>query len=325
MKQPKILIVGGAGYIGSVLVRQLLKKNYKVGIVDIFRFGGESLLEIYNHPNLDIFKEDIRNTDKIDKIISKYNIIVNLAAIVGDPACNREPDLTRSINVDAAINLYKLSEKNKCKKFIFASTCSNYGKMKNSKLYVSETSDLVPLSLYAQTKVEVEKYLLSQNRNNICHPTCLRFSTAYGIGPKIRFDLTVNEFTKDLAMGKELLVYGEQFWRPYCHIVDIARAVIATIEAPNKITSFAVFNVGSTKENYTKQMIVDEVRKNLPKIKVKYVLQVDDPRDYRVNFDKIKKQLKFKTIKNVPNGIKEIIKLIKSGILSNPDDEKYKN
>lgn len=325
MKNKAILITGGAGYIGSVLVRQLLQKKYTVGVVDILNFGGESLLEIYNHPNFTFYREDIRNTKKLEKIVNKYDIVVNLAAIVGDPACKQQPELARETNVVAAKNLYKLTEKSKCKKFIFASTCSNYGKMKDSKTYINEQGDLSPLSLYAQTKVEFEQFLLGQKKTNTCKPTCLRFATVYGVGPRIRFDLTINQFAKDLALGKELLVYGEQFWRPYCHVTDLARAIILTIEAPNSTTAFNVFNVGSTKENYTKKMIVDEIKKQIPNSSVKYVSQTDDPRDYKVNFDKIKKQLNFKVNKNIKDGIKEINKLIQYKILNNPDDEKYKN
>lgn len=321
----KILVTGGAGYIGSVLVRQLLQKKYTVGVVDILNFGGESLLEVYNHPNFMFYREDIRNTKKLEKIVNKYDVIVNLAAIVGDPACKQQPELARETNVTAAKNLYKLAEKSKCKKFIFASTCSNYGKMKDSETYINEQGDLSPLSLYAQTKVEFEQFLLGQKKSNTCKPTCLRFATVYGVGPRIRFDLTINQFAKDLALGKELLVYGEQFWRPYCHVTDLARAIILTVEAPNSTTAFSVFNVGSTQENYTKKMIVNEIKKQIPDSKVKYVAQTDDPRDYKVNFDKIKKQLKFKTSKNIKDGIREINKLIQYHILNNPDDEKYKN
>lgn len=324
-KHNKILITGGAGYIGSVLVRLLLQKKYTVGVVDILNFGGESLLEVYNHSNFTFYREDIRNTKKLKKIVNKYDIVVHLAAIVGDPACKQQPELSKETNVIAAKNLYKLAEKSKCKKFIFASTCSNYGKMKNSSTYINEQGELSPLSLYAQTKVEFEQFLLNQKKTNVCKPTCLRFATVYGIGPRIRFDLTINQFTKELALKKELIIYGEQFWRPYCHVTDLARAIILTIEAPNNITNFNVFNVGSTTENYTKKMIIKEIKKEIPKAKIKYVPQIDDPRDYKVNFDKIKQQLNFKISKNIKDGIKEINKLIQYKILNNPNDEKYKN
>jgi len=166
---------------------------------------------------------------------------------------------------------------------------------------------------------------LSQNKSNICKPTILRFSTVYGLSLRPRFDLTVNEFTKELAMNRELVVFGEQFWRPYCHVVDLARSVIKVIEADEQNVAFDVFNVGDTDENYQKQMIINEIVKKIPESKVKYVSKNEDPRDYRVNFDKIKIKLGFTITKKVPDGIDQIIKVIKDGFIINPDDPKYKN
>jgi nucleoside-diphosphate-sugar epimerase len=135
----------------------------------------------------------------------------------------------------------------------------------------------------------------------------------------------VNEFTRELALDRELVVFGEQFWRPYCHVEDLARSVVAVIEAPVDKVSFEVFNVGDTSENYTKQMIVDEILKQIPEGQVKYVQKSEDPRDYRVNFDKIKKTLDFNITKKVPEGIAEIIELLEYGLLNNPDDKRYSN
>jgi nucleoside-diphosphate-sugar epimerase len=191
--------------------------------------------------------------------------------------------------------------------------------------YVDENSPLNPVSLYAETKVAVENFLMDQPRTNHCKPTCLRFSTVYGLSPRPRFDLTVNEFAKDLALGKELVVFGEQFWRPYCHVVDLARSVVAVFEAPAEKVSFEVFNVGDTEENYQKKMIVDEVKKQLNEVKVKYVAKVEDPRDYRVSFDKIKTKLNFKITKRVKDGVADVIKVVQDGFLLNPEDPKYLN
>jgi nucleoside-diphosphate-sugar epimerase len=191
--------------------------------------------------------------------------------------------------------------------------------------FVHEDSELRPVSLYAETKVAVEQHLLSSDKNNTCKPTCLRFSTVYGASPRSRFDLTVNEFTKELALGRELVVFGEQFWRPYCHVVDLARSVGAVIDADADKVSFEVFNVGDTSENYQKQMIVDEILKVIPDAKVKYVKKDEDPRDYRVSFDKIKNQLDFSVTKKVPDGIKDILTIVQAGFFSNPDDGRYKN
>ena len=156
-------------------------------------------------------------------------------------------------------------------------------------------------------------------------PTSLRFSTVYGISPRMRFDLTINEFTKDLALGKELVVFGEQFWRPYCHVKDFSNAFITILNSPKQKVAYNVFNVGDTKENYTKQMIINEIKKFLPASKIKYVKKIDDPRDYRVNCDKIKKELGFKISMTVPDGIKEIKKIIQENLIKDPEDQKYYN
>ncbi|MBO4874552.1 MAG: NAD(P)-dependent oxidoreductase [Bacteroidales bacterium] len=321
----RVLISGGAGYIGSVLVKLLLDEGYKVRVIDILRFGGEAIVELLNNDNFEFVKGDIRKEEDLRKALKDVDYAVNLAAIVGDPACAKEPDLARSTNVDGARLFYTLANELGVKKFIMASTCSNYGKMDDPNAYVNEDSKLAPVSLYAETKVEVEKYLLSQPKYNVCKPTCLRFSTVYGLSPRIRFDLTVNEFTKELAMGRELVVFGEQFWRPYCHVVDLCRGVIAVLKADDELVAYDVFNVGCTDENYTKQMIVYEIRKQLPDAKVKYVQKNEDPRDYRVSFDKIWQRLGFKITKTVPDGIRQIITVVQNGFLNDPDEKKYKN
>ena len=156
-------------------------------------------------------------------------------------------------------------------------------------------------------------------------PTSLRFSTVYGLSPRMRFDLTVNEFTKDLALGKELVIFGEQFWRPYCHVKDFSNAFITILNSPNEKVAYNVFNVGDTKENYTKQMLVNEIKKVLPNSKIKYVVKNDDPRDYRVNCDKIKKELGFKISMTVPDGIMEIKQVIQKNLIKDPEDQKYYN
>lgn len=321
----RVLVSGGAGYIGSVLVKLLLSEGFIVRVIDNLRFGGESIVELLNNRNFEFIKGDIREEKELRLALDDVDYAVNLAAIVGDPACAKEPELAKSTNVYGAKLFYDLANEKGVKKFIMASTCSNYGKMEDPNAYVDENSKLAPVSLYAETKVEVEKYLLSRSRENICKPTCLRFSTVYGLSPRIRFDLTVNEFTKDLAMGKELVVFGEQFWRPYCHVVDLCRGVLAVLNASDETVAFDVFNVGCTEENYTKKMIVNEIKKQLPNAQVKYVQKNEDPRDYRVSFQKIKGRLGFKISKTVPDGIRQVITAVHDGFINNPDDPKYKN
>jgi nucleoside-diphosphate-sugar epimerase len=320
-----ILVTGGAGYIGSVLTRQLLDKGFTVRVLDKLMYGGEPIIDLFNNPRFQFIKGDVRNEADVRASMEGVHGVAHLAAIVGDPACAKDEDLSRTTNFDGSKLVYAIANELGAKKFVFASTCSNYGKMDDSSAYVHEESKLSPVSVYAETKVATEQFLLSQPKTNICKPICLRFSTVYGLSLRPRFDLTVNEFAKELSLGRELTVFGEQFWRPYCHVHDLARSVVTVIEAAEDLVAFEVFNVGDTAENYQKKMIVDEVVKVLPNSKVNYVTKNEDPRDYRVSFEKIKNKLGFKLTFTVPDGIKQIKKVLDDGFILNPDDQKYKN
>ncbi len=321
----KVLITGGAGYIGSVLVRQLLKKNYTVRVLDSLKFGGDALYDVMLHPNFEFIKGDVRNEKDIDRALEGIDAIAHLAAIVGDPACKKFSEEANETNWDASVNLFKKAEKAGVKKFVFASTCSNYGKMTNPDAFVTETSELRPVSLYAELKVKFEKFLLEENKDSKICCTSLRFSTVYGYSPRIRFDLTVNEFTRNATVNSEQEIWGAQFWRPYCHVDDLARSVVLVFESAEEKVRANVFNVGNIDENYQKGMIMDEVCKVVPNVKVKYVESSEDPRDYRVNFDKIKNELGFTITKKVPDGVKEIYSLVKTGIIADPFEQKFRN
>ena len=321
----KVLVTGGAGYIGSVLVRQLLNKNYKVRVLDSLKFGGDALYDVMLDPNFEFLKGDIRNEKDIDNALVGVDAIVHLAAIVGDPACKKFSEEANQTNWDASISLFKKAEKAGVKRFVFASTCSNYGKMANPDAFVTETSELRPVSLYAELKVKFEKFLLEENKDSNTCATCLRFSTVYGYSPRIRFDLTVNEFTRNATINGEQEIWGAQFWRPYCHVDDLARSVVLVLESAEEKVRANVFNVGSIDENYQKGMIIEEVCKIVPDVKVNYVESAEDPRDYRVNFDKIKNELGFTITKKVPDGVKEIYALVKTGIIADPFEQKFRN
>jgi len=324
-----IIVTGGAGYVGSILVRKLLQNQYRVICIDNLRFGGQALLDIWDHPDFIFKKVDITNYACVDQIFDDHpncHGIIHLAAIVGDPACKLEQQLARKTNLDASIHLLEQAKRAGVQRFIFASTCSNYGKMSEKGGYVDETSPLAPVSLYAELKVQVESAILNDiEKNETFCPTCLRFATVYGISPRMRFDLTVNEFTKDIALGRELVIFGEQFWRPYCYVGDFSRAILAVLTAPKEKVAYNVFNVGNTDENYTKKMIADELMRQIPDARIKYVKKNDDPRDYRVNFGKIVSELGFVISKKVPEGIDEIYRSIKLGIVDDPDDQRFYN
>lgn len=321
----KVLVTGGAGYIGSVLVRQLLAKGYNVRAIDNLNFGGDALIDVMQHPNFEFYKGDVRNADDVKKALVGIDAVAHLAAIVGDPACKKYADDANSTNWDGSVALFDAAEAAGVKRFVFASTCSNYGKMADENSFVTETSELNPVSLYAELKVKFEKYLMEDKKDSPMCSTALRFSTVYGFSPRIRFDLTVNEFTRNATVNGVQEIWGAQFWRPYCHVDDLAGAVILVLESEESKVKANVFNVGSTEENYNKGMIIEEVCKVVPNVTVNYVEMNEDPRDYRVNFDKIKNELGFTITKTVPDGVKEIYKLLSTGIVTDSFGQKFRN
>jgi nucleoside-diphosphate-sugar epimerase len=321
----KILVTGGAGYIGSVLVPILLSHGHRVRVLDNLSFGGRSLLGVWSDPAFEFVKGDVRDEASIHAGLQGVDAVVHLAAIVGDPACARQPDLARSINLDGSIHLFNVSRDLNVQKFIFASTCSNYGKMKNSNDYVDETSELRPVSLYAETKVAVENHLLRADQSGSLSPTVLRFATAYGVSSRMRFDLTVNEFAMEMLTNHKLVIFGEQFWRPYVHIRDIARAILRILEAPAEQIRNEVFNVGSTDQNFQKQQLANLIKSHVSDAVVEYVQKNEDPRDYRVSFEKIKRNLGFVTGHTVQDGIQEIVELFQSGIVQDYKSAEFRN
>lgn len=323
-----VLVTGGGGYIGSLLVGPLLDSGYDVVVVDSLIFGDEGLSRVSHLPNFKFIKGDVTSDGVVKTVFDAYQIyaVIHLAAIVGDPACAKQPELAKAVNWEASLKLLDYSIKSNVKRFIFSSTCSNYGRMSNTNGYLDETSPLAPISLYAELKVKFENVILNQlkKKDGFC-PSSLRFATGYGLSPRMRFDLTVNEFTKELALGRELEVFGEQFWRPYCHVYDLVRAILLVLNTDREKVAYNAFNVGDTNENYQKQMIVEEIKKFIPEAKVRFVTKDEDPRDYRVSFEKIKNELGFTVSRKLSDGIKEIKYLIDSKVFLNPDDIKYRN
>jgi nucleoside-diphosphate-sugar epimerase len=321
----RVLVTGGAGYIGSVLVRQLLNKGYNVRAFDSLKFGGDALYDVMLHPNFEFMKGDVRNAGEVAEALIGVDAIAHLAAIVGDPACKKYSEEAQQTNWEGSVALFEAAEKAAVKRFVFASTCSNYGKMPDPDSFVVETSELNPVSLYAELKVKFEKYFLEERKDSNMCATALRFSTVYGFSPRIRFDLTVNEFTRNATINGKQEIWGAQFWRPYCHVDDLARAVVLVLESDEEKVRANVFNVGTTEENYNKGMIIEEVCKVVPDTVVDYVEMNEDPRDYRVNFDKIKNELGYTITKTVPDGVKEIYKLLKTGVVTDSFGQKFRN
>jgi nucleoside-diphosphate-sugar epimerase len=324
LENQKVLVTGAAGYVGSVLIRQLLKSGYFTRGLDMLLFGGESLIDIYNDPKFEFIRGDIRDRQTLLTALDSVGAVLHLAAIVGDPACAKQPQLAEETNWDASRMLFDLCVENKTiKRFVFASTCSNYGKMQDG-MHVNENSPLHPLSLYAELKVKFERHLLESGTRKDFIPTALRFGTVYGLSPRMRFDLTVNTFVRDLTIKKELEVYGPQFWRPYVHVEDAASAYIHVLESDGKKVDHNVFNVGDTTENYQKKMLIDEMLNIIPGANIKYFPKDDDPRDFKVDFSKIKNELGWSITKRISDGIREMYSALKNGLITEPFSSKYR-
>jgi nucleoside-diphosphate-sugar epimerase len=321
----RVLISGGAGYIGSSLAPRLLAAGHNVRVLDSLLHGGRSLLPVWSHPCFEFRRGDIRDAGAVVDALDGVDAVVHLAAIVGDPACARQPEVCRAVNLDASLQLLEESRRRNVSRFVFASTCSNYGRMKDPTAFVDERSELAPISLYAETKVAVEKEVLSAGAGDGFCATVLRFATVYGVSPRMRFDLTVNEFTLEMVGRGRLVVFGEQFWRPYVHVGDAARAIAAVLEAAAGNVRGEVFNIGSTEENYRKREIVDLVRRHASDAAVEFVHKEEDPRDYRVSFAKVKENLDFAITRTVPDGIAEVARLVRDGVLCDLDGPEYRN
>ena len=323
-KPEHVLVTGGAGYIGSLLVDELLRRGKRIRVLDALLHGiVPSLLAAWGNPSFEFIRGDVRDDAARAGALEDVDAVVHLAAVVGDPACAREPELAREVNLEATRNLLDDATCAGVDRFIFASTCSNYGRRDNGSL-ATEDDDLSPVSLYAETKVAAELDILGRNGAGPRVATCLRFATVYGTSPRMRFDLTVNEFTREVALGRELVVFGEQFWRPYVHVRDVAEAVAMTLEAPPETVAGQVFNVGGTRENYRKLDIVDLLKDRFDAPVVKFVHKDEDPRDYRVSFEKVKDAIGFEVRRTVGNGIDEVASLVRTSMVD-PYDALYCN
>jgi nucleoside-diphosphate-sugar epimerase len=318
------VVTGGAGYIGAPTTEELLASGRRVRVLDVLLHGQEHIAKSLEEKGAEIIRGDIRDGEARRKALEGADSVVHLAAIVGDPACALDPKVSNEVNVEGSRALMADAKAYGVERVVFASTCSNYGRMADPTVPITEEGELRPVSLYAEQKVGIEQAMLSGELNGV-KPTCLRFATVYGVAPRMRFDLTVNEFTRDLWADKELEVFGEQFWRPYVHVRDAARAVRTALEAPEDKVARQVFNVGRSGENYRKLDIVEVIQSQMDTGKVSYVRRDEDPRDYKVSFDKVREVLGFETLMTVPDGIAEVASALSSGAFPDPFDRTYRN
>ena len=323
----KIVVTGGAGYIGSVVSRELLARGYEVRVLDALLYGGTALLGMLGDERFSFLRGDIRSAQTVTAALEGMDAVVHLAALVGDPVCSRKPELAKAVNLEGALQLFDLSRQRGVQRFLFASTCSNYGRMADPTSYLTEESELRPVSLYAETKVAVEQALLSAARaSETPVVTVLRFATVFGLSPRMRFDLTVNEFTMELLVKRKLTIFGEQFWRPYIHVRDAAQAVCLALEAPPAQVHGQAFNAGDTSQNFQKGTLAELVRTQIGnQCTINRIQKAEDPRDYRVRFEKIARELGFRMTRTVEAGIREVIDAVSSGLISDVDHPKYRN
>ncbi len=330
MTNRHVLITGGAGYIGSLLTSELLRANYRVTVLDSLLFGGEGIVPFLSHPNFHFIKSDVTESrvirDAAKREWQKPDAVVHLAGIVGFPACQAVgKQVAWKYNFEATKMVFEQSADLGVERFVFASTYSNYGLSEDGKP-VTEESPLNPQSLYAETKIASEEFLLSQ-KDAVCAPLLFRFATLYGISPRTRFDLIVNQFVLEAFTKRELIIYQRGYSRSFVHIRDVVRGVIMGLEAEQDKVRGQVFNLGTENGNYSKNEIVNFILRRMPETIVEYknLTFGGDMRDITVSFEKIKRVLGFDTTLTVDDGVREVLFALKSGLIRNPTEDRYRN
>lgn len=325
-----VVITGGAGYIGSLLTGELLRLGAKVSVIDDLIFGGESLLAYMAHPNFHFTKANVIEPRVLRSSLrsdwEKPDAIVHLAALVGFPACQAVGrQVAWRYNVEATERVFEQSVALGIRRMVYASTYSNYGLSPDGKP-VTEETPLTPQSLYAETKIAAERFLIAQEEA-ACTPLIFRLATLYGISPRTRFDLIINQFVLEAFTRRELLIYQRGYSRSFVHIRDAIQGFILGLQAPAEKVRCQVYNLGSDGGNYTKDQIVELVLKRLPETTVIYKDMTfgGDMRDITVSYEKIQRELGFQTQLTPDDGVREVLHAIRSGLISNPQDPHYRN
>jgi nucleoside-diphosphate-sugar epimerase len=322
-KEGAVLVTGGAGYIGNHLVRDLLNDGYEVIVLDSFIFGNSALSDLRDDPRLKLINGSIENIRDVFNSVENVRYVIALAAIVGDPACSLDAKNTMIINYESTKILVEACNYYGVEKLVFASSCSVYGASLEGS-YLDEESTLNPVSLYARTRIFSEKYILDNAIN--FSPSILRLSTVFGFSKRMRFDLVVNLFTVKAIVDKSIEIFGGNQWRPFVHCKDVAKAFKTVALADENIVRGQIYNVGDESLNFTIDQVGDLLKTILPQTSIKSTGDIDDPRNYKVKFNKIKNDLGFKTDYDLESGIKEMIQEIyKNKLLENYQDQIYSN
>lgn len=298
----RVLVVGGAGYIGSVLVRQLLGLGYQVRVLDVALYGDKALEGVSTQAGFELIQGDLRHVEAVVRAVKGCDAVVHLGAIVGDPACNVDPAGTREINTIATKLLVQVCRGYGVQRLLFASTCAVYGA---SDHLMDERSEINPVSLYAQTKADAEKVMIAAKGPDCC-PVVLRLGTAFGDSYRPRFDLVINLLVAKAWRDKKITIYNKDQWRPFVHVHDIARAFCACLTADAALVSGEIFNVGSYTMNFTLGDVAEKIKSQLPDTEIELV-ESADRRNYRVSFDKIHTYLGFHCERTIEDGIREVI------------------
>jgi nucleoside-diphosphate-sugar epimerase len=315
-----VLIIGGAGYIGSALTRLLLAHGYKVRVLDSLMYGDASLAALRGSRNFELQVGDGRDLSALVSAAHGVDAIVHLAAIVGDPACELDHDLTLEINLLATRTTREVATALGVKRLIFASTCSVYGAAED---IVDERSTPKPVSLYGRTKLLSEQLLLAPDRSGLA-TTVLRFATIYGWSPRPRFDLVVNLFTAQALYDRRITVHGGSQWRPLLHVRDAARAMLMVLEQPVEVVDHQIFNIGAEEENYTIGQIATTVAREVGAEAVT-TEDVQDVRSYRVSFEKARRVLGFDRTVTLVEGVRELADALRSGLVKDYRAPTYSN
>lgn len=319
----KVLVVGGAGYLGGALAPILLEQGHQVTVFDNLSFGGQALDRLLPRDDFRLIVGDLRDITAVSQAVEGQEAVILLASLVGEPACDRDPAETVAVNYLGSLNLMRAAAYYGLRRFIFTSTDSCYGAQERVNL--TEEAPLRPISLYAELKARVEAEFLALPRPEGFHPTVLRLATLYGLAPRMRFDLVINLLTREAVTGNGAKIFSGEQWRPLVHVRDAARAFALALAAPAERVSGQIFNVGSNHQNVQFKHLREMLLAAIPGAKVETVPQPPDLRDYHVNFDKIAAALGFAPQFEPADGIAEIRAAILDGGLGDPYDPKYRN
>lgn len=315
-----VLVIGGAGYIGSTLVRQLLERNYRVRVLDSLLYGDGGIQELLGHADFELIKGDSRDVESVVRSYRDIGAVIHLGAIVGDAACALEPSRTVEINLAATKMIADVCKGYGVSRFLFASTCSVYGA---SDYLLDEESRTNPISLYASTKLDSEGIILDAASPGF-HPTILRLATAFGASYRLRFDLVVNLLSIKALMEKRIALHGGSQWRPFIHVHDIARCFILAMESQPELVSKQIFNAGSDDLNFTITQLGNRICEYVPGVKIDTMPETDK-RNYRVSFAKVRERLGFICEKSIEDAVIEFKHLCEAGLIEDYRDSQYSN